>query len=99
MVCERVLWGPEERLSWRVEQASCVCTTGHSHCPVFEEHIEIASPCALGSEKNLRKQPSSPSVLQTGLYLELLGPEVGTLSALDRHMSLTLILGDVFLSP
>lgn len=48
---------------------------GAVSCPVFEEHIEIASPCALGSEKSLRKQPSSPSVLQ-----ELLGPEVGTFS-------------------
>lgn len=26
--------------------------------PVFEEHIEIASTCALGSEKNPRTQPA-----------------------------------------
>lgn len=43
--------------------------------PVFEEHIEIASTCALGSEKNPRTQPGSPSVVQAGFYLKLLGQE------------------------
>lgn len=58
--------------------------------PVFEEHIEIASMCALGSEKNPRMQPGSPPVVQAGFYLELLVQEA---------FSTTLLGHAVFVSP
>ena len=43
--------------------------------PAFEEHVEVASTRALGSEKNPRMQPGSPPVAQAGFCPKLLGQE------------------------
>ena len=43
--------------------------------PVFEEHIEIASTRALGSEKTPQTQPGSPPVARAGFYPKLLSQE------------------------
>ena len=76
-VRERGLWGPEQRLAWRGAGGAGIVglhRLARTQRPVFEERIEIASMCALGSEKNPRMQPGSP-VVQAGFYLELLVQE------------------------